>query len=223
MIRTQPWSASFRFLAAGVIVMGTAAASPRTLAAQSAAPGDALQPDTTVAIVLDADGRLMLARPVELGMRDGASQSIGGMFGPPPGVGRRGFTIHLPHHPEWHGRRAQQEMAPEPPVVREVDPGSQAEAAGLRAGDVIVSVNGTDSRDPAQWRDAAPGTVLAMHVRGGGGERDVRVTVGPAPTREEIERGMRLRVACLRRAFPGAATHAAWLEASRACDRTYGY
>ncbi len=76
-------------------------------------------------------------------------------------------------------------------VIQAVQPGEPAEAAGLRAGDVVVSVNGQPiTRDESLSyivSNIAPGTRVPVEfIRNG--ERDtVMLTVGRRPSREELE------------------------------------
>lgn len=68
-----------------------------------------------------------------------------------------------------------------------VVPESPAAAAGLQAGDVLVSVNGAryDSATPEELKKATTpwksGTVVTYQVQRGGVERDVKVTLGAMP------------------------------------------
>jgi len=206
--------------AAVFAAMGTAGA--QVSRAAPAAP-DTIMPDTTVTVTTDAEGRVWVEE-FALGMRDGQARTIARMAGPPSGVGPLGFIVWLPHHPDWHGRANHGEtFAPEQPVVKSVVAGSNAEAVGLRPGDVVLTVDGTDARTSAVWHDLRGGRVMALHVRRGGRERDVRVTVGPTSSREEVERRLRLEVACMRHGFPHAATEDAFNEVVRACKRAHGW
>jgi S1-C subfamily serine protease len=67
-------------------------------------------------------------------------------------------------------------------VVYQVQSGSGADRAGLRAGDVITALNGTGVTDPNQFRNAiastAPGTQVTLTVKRGGNEQQVRATLG---------------------------------------------
>ncbi|HET9732014.1 MAG TPA: S1C family serine protease [Acidimicrobiales bacterium] len=70
-------------------------------------------------------------------------------------------------------------------VVAAVDEGGPAGAAGLRHGDVIVSLNGSPASDPAQLmatvRMARPGDVLVLGVLTGGRRVNTPVQVAEAP------------------------------------------
>lgn len=67
--------------------------------------------------------------------------------------------------------------------VVEVSKGAPAEAAGLRAGDVILSVDGKPAKDIGlsdlrrQLRNEAPGTVVGLTIRRGKEKRDVALTL----------------------------------------------
>lgn len=68
----------------------------------------------------------------------------------------------------------------EHPRVSMVRDGSSAEAAGLAEDDVLVSVNGRDTRDPAVLRDVEPATRLFIVVRRDDGELRVVLTTASA-------------------------------------------
>lgn len=67
-------------------------------------------------------------------------------------------------------------------VVYQVQSGSAADRAGLRRGDVITALNGTEVNDPNSFRNAiastAPGSEVTLTVRRDGAERQVRATLG---------------------------------------------
>lgn len=82
-------------------------------------------------------------------------------------------------------------------MVTSVEPGSPAEAAGIRAEDRLVSVAGRDARSSIpQLADLLePGRRLAVVVEREGKEREFQVTVAPRPQRmrtacPEFERAM---------------------------------
>jgi putative serine protease PepD len=70
-------------------------------------------------------------------------------------------------------------------TVASVSGGGPAEAAGLRAGDVIVSVGGTRVTDPddvsAAIQDRHPGEAVEIEVRRGGANETLNVTLGERP------------------------------------------
>jgi len=67
-------------------------------------------------------------------------------------------------------------------VVYDVQPGSAADRAGLRKGDVITALNGTPINDPNTFRNqiagSPPGTEVTLTVKRDGSERQVRATLG---------------------------------------------
>jgi S1-C subfamily serine protease len=68
-------------------------------------------------------------------------------------------------------------MARDFPTVSAVVEGSAAARAGLKVGDVIVSVNGHDARRPPLFTGLRHGAAVVMRVRRGDEERDVRYEV----------------------------------------------
>jgi regulator of sigma E protease len=85
------------------------------------------------------------------------------------------------------------------PVVDQVSPGKPAEAAGMRAGDRIVAVDGRPARSPsdvANATNAKPGVPIVFRVARDGGESDV--TVVPEASEQGGRRvglaGLRLKV-----------------------------
>ena len=67
-------------------------------------------------------------------------------------------------------------------VVYQVQSGSGADRAGLRQGDVVTALNGTQINDPNTFRNLiagiAPGTEVNLTVKRDGSERQVRATLG---------------------------------------------
>ena len=72
-------------------------------------------------------------------------------------------------------------------VVSAVAPGSAAEKAGLKRGDVITALNGQAVRDMNTLRnhvaDAGPGSIADLKIVRDGAEKDVKVTLDTADTR----------------------------------------
>ncbi len=66
--------------------------------------------------------------------------------------------------------------------LRSVTVGGPAEAAGLKAGDVILSVDGRSVADSTELivaiRSHAPGETVTLGVKDGAGSRDVKLTLG---------------------------------------------
>ena len=60
-----------------------------------------------------------------------------------------------------------------PPRVTQVVPGSASARAGIRVGDVIVSVNGRDSRAMPMFADLKPGDTVVLRIRRGDEEREI--------------------------------------------------
>jgi Do/DeqQ family serine protease len=67
-------------------------------------------------------------------------------------------------------------------VVYQVQPGSAADRAGLRRGDIITALNGTAVNDPNSFRNiiagTAPGSEVTLTVKRDGREQQVRATLG---------------------------------------------
>src|SRR5207245_4423525 len=61
-------------------------------------------------------------------------------------------------------------------VATAIDPGSPAERAGVREGDVLVELNGAAfPRHPDRWlREHRPGETVRLRIRRDGLEREVR-------------------------------------------------
>ena len=70
-------------------------------------------------------------------------------------------------------------------VIARVEPGSAADHAGLKSGDLVVSANGVTVRDGAQLRNTIGlsriGDEIKLVVDRGGSERPVEVKVEAAP------------------------------------------
>jgi serine protease Do len=77
-------------------------------------------------------------------------------------------------------------------VVYQVQPGSAAERAGLRKGDIITALNGTPINDPNTFRNmiaaSSPGTEVTLTVKRGGSERQVRATLDEFTPQAERQR-----------------------------------
>ena len=79
-------------------------------------------------------------------------------------------------------------------VVYDVQAGSGAERAGLRKGDVITALNGTEIKDPNTFRNSIastpPGSEVTLTIKRDGREQQVRATLGefsPPPERPSEE------------------------------------
>jgi Do/DeqQ family serine protease len=67
-------------------------------------------------------------------------------------------------------------------LVAQVQPGSPAELAGLKKGDIITAFNGTEVNDPNVFRNQvasrSPGTEVTLTIQRDGREQQVRATLG---------------------------------------------
>ena len=75
-------------------------------------------------------------------------------------------------------------------IVQLVQPGEAADRSGIEAGDIVLSVNGSDVT-PDQTlsylvANVAPGTTIPLEVIRNGERRRINVTVGKRPTEEEL-------------------------------------
>lgn len=70
-------------------------------------------------------------------------------------------------------------------VVQDVVADGPSARAGLRAGDVLLKVEGTEVRDVAETirlvSQKKPGTILALAIERDGQKREVRVKIGSRP------------------------------------------
>ncbi|HEX8830119.1 MAG TPA: PDZ domain-containing protein, partial [Longimicrobium sp.] len=174
---------------------GVASGSARTASADAAdASGARAEPDTSVAVTEHRDGRLRAT--VQLGQ----GRTIV-MFGPDPRSGSLGFTYHFAEPTGMPGQPMPRRYA----VITAVAPGSAAEKGGMQAGDQMLAVNGRDGRNPWLFCERAPGTVYDVRVGRSGAAHSVRVVVGPAPSRAQVEWDLRRQGACARQASAIAA------------------
>jgi Do/DeqQ family serine protease len=78
-------------------------------------------------------------------------------------------------------------------VVGSVQPGSAADRAGLRQGDVIMSFNGVEVSDPNTFRNRVastpPGTDVTLTIVRDGKEQTVRATLGEFTPQAQPQRG----------------------------------
>ncbi|HYN25539.1 MAG TPA: PDZ domain-containing protein, partial [Pyrinomonadaceae bacterium] len=67
-------------------------------------------------------------------------------------------------------------------LVAQVQPGSAADRAGIRQGDIITAFNGTEVNEPNTFRNlvaaTAPGTDVTLTMQRDGREQQVRATLG---------------------------------------------
>jgi Do/DeqQ family serine protease len=77
-------------------------------------------------------------------------------------------------------------------VVSQVQPGSAADRAGIRKGDVITALNGVEVSDPNTFRNQVastpPGTEVTLTIRREGREQQVRATLGEFTPQAEQRR-----------------------------------
>jgi Do/DeqQ family serine protease len=73
-------------------------------------------------------------------------------------------------------------------IVAQVQSGSGADRAGVRQGDIVTALNGTEVNDPNVFRNliaaTAPGTEVTLTIQRDGREQQIRATLGefaPAP------------------------------------------
>ena len=99
-----------------------------------------------------------------------------------PYLGVRGLQEVTPFVAAQYGLAVQNGM-----LIGGVEPQGPAERAGLRAGDVIVRLDGRPTRSEAAFGDVLarlrPGERVTVSVVGQGGERTVSVTLGELPAR----------------------------------------
>jgi S1-C subfamily serine protease len=88
------------------------------------------------------------------------------------------------HQRGWLGLEYERSAAGNP-KVREVTPYSPASKAGFRVGDVLLTVNGADVRDPEavkqamhEWR---PGQIVTYTIRRATMQKQLMVTLGHQP------------------------------------------
>lgn len=81
--------------------------------------------------------------------------------------------------------------APEPPFIQQVIPGSPADKAGLKAGDVIVKLNGKPATlQRVVSHHLAPGDTVRLHVRRAGREWEQVVIAAERPARVQGARSL---------------------------------
>lgn len=77
-------------------------------------------------------------------------------------------------------------------LVADVQPGSAADRAGLKKGDIIIGLNGTEINDANVFRNqiagTAPGTEVTLTVLRDGREQQLRATLSELAPKVEAER-----------------------------------
>jgi serine protease Do len=154
----------------------------------------AINPGNSGGALVTTDGKLA---GINTAIYSRTGESIGIGFAIPANLARRvvegalGGGIKLP----WFGADGQPVTAeiaqtiglerPEGVLLKNVYPGGPAASAGLRTGDVVVSIDGTDVEDMQglNYRVAThkAGDVVRAHVAGNGAPRDVAVKLGLPP------------------------------------------
>jgi Do/DeqQ family serine protease len=154
----------------------------------------AINPGNSGGALVTTDGRLA---GINTAIYSRTGESIGIGFAIPANLARRvvegalGGGIKLP----WFGADGQPVTAeiaqsmglarPGGVLLKDVYPGGPAAAAGLRTGQVVLSIDGTDVEDmqALNYRVAThrAGDVVKAHVAGGGPARDVAVKLGLPP------------------------------------------
>jgi Do/DeqQ family serine protease len=80
-------------------------------------------------------------------------------------------------------------------AITSIDPGTPADKAGLKQGDVVTAVNGENIADMAQLRlriaSFAPGTSVRLHLFRDGKPQDANVTLAERPSDKELARNRR--------------------------------
>ena len=78
-------------------------------------------------------------------------------------------------------------------IVSQVQPGSAAERAGVKRGDVILALNGNVVSDPNSFRNeiagTPPGRTVTLRILREGNEQELRPTLGEFTPEERAERG----------------------------------
>jgi Do/DeqQ family serine protease len=78
-------------------------------------------------------------------------------------------------------------------AVLQVQPGSAADRAGLRKGDIITALNGAQISDPNTFRNQVagtpPGTEVTLTIKRGGKEQQIRATLGEFTPQAEQQKG----------------------------------
>jgi S1-C subfamily serine protease len=175
IIRLIPWSAP---LAAAVLLVGLPAAQGRADPTPAVPPADTRESNTQVEAQLAvAQKRLEEATREVARLSEQMSGMVMEQVMPLVGGGHALIGVQLDATHDSNGAR-----------VREVSPGGPAAEAGMRAGDVIVAINGTSVAGPQParrvtqlLREAKPDTQMHIRVLRDGAQSEFVVTARAAP------------------------------------------
>ncbi|PTW91372.1 putative serine protease PepD [Microbacteriaceae bacterium MWH-Ta3] len=146
-----------------------------------------INPGNSGGALLDSQGRL-IGINVAIASTSASAGSIGVGFALPSNVVQRIVTDIIESGSAAHGRigalvtSVSENTGVAGAVITEVEPGSPAALAGLRAGDVVTSFGGVPIRDQvditAQVRSHAPGDVVDVTIMREGEAMGLRITLG---------------------------------------------
>jgi Do/DeqQ family serine protease len=183
----------------GTVTMGIISAKGRSLGGQIERFEDFIQTDAAInqgnsgGALVDTRGELVGINTAILGGESGGNQGIG--FAIPANLARSEMDQILKNGKVTRGYMGilPQELTPELAkqfgmpnghgvAIATVEPGSPAEKAGLKVGDVITAINGNPVDDVNEFRlqvaGFAPNTTIHLKVERSGQTTDIPVTLG---------------------------------------------